>query len=82
MVDQPRWRRVEDVAQNEAAARRDDDGHLLRYQVVMAHQPLVAPRLILPGIAVQVAECRRETIAAILARCPAKTGNIANPAEA
>ena len=43
-----------------------------RYHVVMAHQPLVAQRQILLSVAVQVAECRRETIAAMLARCPAE----------
>src|SRR5208282_167668 len=43
-----------------------------RNQLVMPHQRLVAPRQILLSVAVQVAECRREAIAAMLARCPAK----------
>src|SRR6266699_3956476 len=39
-----------------------------RYHVVMAHEPLVATRQILLSGAVQVAVCRREAIAAMLAR--------------
>src|SRR6202171_107695 len=43
-----------------------------RYHVVMAHQPLIAQRQVLLRVAVQVAECRRETIAAMLAWRPAE----------
>ena len=35
----------------------------------MAHQRVIAQRLIFLSVAVQIAECRRETIAAMLARC-------------
>jgi len=38
----------------------------------MAHEPLIASRQILLSVAVQVAECRREAIAAMLARRAAK----------
>ncbi len=152
MADEPRWRGVEDAAQDEAAARRDRDDLLLvigrpalgqrserrplqldplaivgvapandlvdeaavgiqivevtaatqeqrvlqrllemavrafdgailvcdarvvpgRYHAVMAHQPLIALCQILLSVAVQVAECRREAIAAMLARHPAE----------
>src|SRR5437763_5220831 len=44
-----------------------------RYHVVIAHEPLVAPRQIFLRIAVQVAECRRETVAAMLARRAAES---------
>src|ERR1700722_11060327 len=43
-----------------------------RYHAVMAHEPLVATRQIFLSGAVQVAECRREAIAAMLARCTAE----------
>src|SRR6266567_2898108 len=43
-----------------------------RHHVVMAHQCLIAQRQILLCVAVQVAECCRETIAAVLAWCPAE----------
>ena len=39
-----------------------------RYHVVMAHEPLVTPRQIILNGAVQIAERRREAIAAMLAR--------------
>src|ERR1700730_5922543 len=147
MADEPRWRRVEDAAQHEAAARCDDDDLLLvigrpafgkraehwplqldaftivgvatpnnlvdeaaigievievpaatqkqsilqrllemavrtldgailvcdtqivagRCHAVMAHQLLIAQRQVFLGVALQVAECRRETVAAMLA---------------
>src|SRR6516162_10059167 len=43
-----------------------------RLHAVMRAQRLVAPRLILPGIAVEIAEGRRETVAAMLQRRPAE----------
>jgi len=39
-----------------------------RCHIVVTHQRLIAQRQILLGVAVQVAECCRETIAAMLAR--------------
>src|SRR5208282_6449024 len=44
-----------------------------RYHIVMAHEALVASRHVLLRVAVQVAEGRREAIAAMLSRCTAKS---------
>ena len=51
-----------------------------RHHVVMAHQRLIAQRQILLSFAVQVTECRRETIAAMLARhAPERPQRILQP---
>ena len=38
------------------------------HHTVVAHQPLVAPRQVLLGVAVEVAECRRQAVATVLPR--------------
>src|SRR5712664_352144 len=54
---------------NRAILVRDTQIVAGRHHVVMAHQRVIAQRQIFLSVAVQIAECRRETIAAMLARC-------------
>src|SRR6201987_5424948 len=53
---------------NRAILVRDTQVVAGRHHVVMSHQRLIAQRQIFLSVAVQIAECRRETIAAMLAR--------------
>src|SRR5450631_3829167 len=53
---------------NRAILVRDTQIVAGRHHLVMEHQRLIAQRQIFLRVAVQIAECRRETIAAMLAR--------------